>query len=72
MFFAPTVEGKVLPKVSSDLLTEKSFHKVPYIIGVNNTEGDGLLSMMAGGDFAKGLTVDEAKATLTMRTPVCT
>lgn len=62
-FFSPTVDGKVLPKRSGDLMEEKQFAKVPYIIGCNTTEGDGLLSMLTPG-FNEGFTEEQSKQAL--------
>ena len=68
VYFLPDVDGKVLPKASGDLVKEKNFAKKPYIIGCNSTEGDGLLSMLAPGDFVNGFTEEEAK--MVIMTPV--
>lgn len=57
----PCVDGKVLPKATGELIKDHAFAKVPYIIGCNNTEGDGILSMFTPEvDFAKGITEEQA------------
>lgn len=59
----PSVDGKVLPKSTRELVNDKAFAKIPYIIGCNNTEGDGILSMFTPEtNFPDGITEEQALA----------
>nr|CAB3230114.1 carboxylesterase 5A-like [Phallusia mammillata] len=53
--FMPTVDGKFMPKPSEDLVQEKLFNPVPYIIGFNNSEGCALLAQSFPPGFKEGL-----------------
>ncbi|XP_077972457.1 fatty acyl-CoA hydrolase precursor, medium chain-like [Styela clava] len=57
--FCPCFDGKVFPKTPEEVLKNKDFTKVPYIIGCNNTEGQGLLSIMSSPNYMKGITEEE-------------
>uniref|UniRef100_A0A8C0MAI3 Carboxylic ester hydrolase n=1 Tax=Canis lupus familiaris TaxID=9615 RepID=A0A8C0MAI3_CANLF len=47
--FLPTVvDGVLLPKMPQEILAEKKFNSVPYIIGINKQEFGWLLPMMMG------------------------
>lgn len=64
----PAVDGKILPKTTGELVKDKAFAKVPYIIGCNNTEGDGCLSMFTPGvNFLEGITEEQALASPMLR-----
>nr|CAB3230111.1 carboxylesterase 5A-like [Phallusia mammillata] len=54
--FVPTVDGKFIPKHTTQLLKEKSFAPVPYITGVNFTEEGSLLTLDFEEGFADGLS----------------
>lgn len=55
--FAPVVDGHFLPKNPKVMLQEKSFHKIPYVIGFNSDEGSGLMQQ-GNPNFKAGLTED--------------
>ncbi|XP_077972257.1 carboxylesterase 1D-like isoform X1 [Styela clava] len=59
--FVPTEYGNVLPKTPEQFMEDKDFPKLPYIIGFNNTEGDGLLTAMLCSKYSEGLTEDESR-----------
>lgn len=61
LFFGPTVDGKFLPENPQDMIAKKSWNKVPYIIGMNNTEGAGLLTMEQPVGFKDGITKSACK-----------
>ncbi|XP_039263363.2 pyrethroid hydrolase Ces2e-like isoform X1 [Styela clava] len=42
--FLPTLDGKVFCKTPEEYVNDKEFVKVPYILGCNSTEGQGILS----------------------------
>ncbi|KAB0389172.1 hypothetical protein E2I00_006439, partial [Balaenoptera physalus] len=45
--FLPTVlDGVLLPKVPEEILAEKNFHPVPYIVGINKQECGWILPMV--------------------------
>ena len=56
MFFGPTVDGKFLPENPRDMIAKKQWNDVSYIIGMNKTEGAGLLTMDYPVGFKDGIT----------------
>ena len=54
IFFSPVIDGKMVPRDLDGLYQDK-VNPVPYIVGINNTEGNGVLSM-TDPEFAKGIT----------------
>lgn len=61
MFFGPIVDGTFLPESPYVMMTKKSWNAVPYIIGMNNTEGCGLLTMEQPVGFKDGITKSACK-----------
>lgn len=59
--FTPTIDGKVFEGSVVKSIKEKKFAKLPYIIGCNSTEGQGLLSLNAGPNFSQGLSEEQAR-----------
>ncbi|XP_045747059.1 liver carboxylesterase 1 [Mirounga angustirostris] len=61
--FLPTVvDGVLLPKMPEEILAEKKFNSVPYIIGINKQEFGWLLPMMMGYPLSEG-KLDQKMAT---------
>ncbi|XP_004395873.1 PREDICTED: liver carboxylesterase 1 isoform X2 [Odobenus rosmarus divergens] len=61
--FLPTVvDGVLLPKMPEEILAEKKFNSVPYIIGINKQEFGWLLPMMMGYPLSEG-KLDQKTAT---------
>ena len=63
VFFLPTIDGKFLTKNRNGLSQDK-FHPVPYIVGCNNSEGCGIMSMEQPKNFSKGITEEACKEVL--------
>ena len=61
MFFAPVIDGKFLPEHPSDIIKKKTWNQVPYMIGFNNTEGAGLLTMEQPVGIKDGLSKNDCK-----------
>jgi len=61
MFFGPIVDGKFLPESPYVMMTKKNWNAVPYMIGMNNTEGAGLLTMEQPVGFKDGITKSACK-----------
>nr|XP_039263240.1 carboxylesterase 5A-like [Styela clava] len=63
--FKPTNDGKVLPETPEQMLRNKDFAKVPYIIGCNDSEGHGILHQAFIPGFAEGISEQLAKNSVT-------
>ncbi|XP_008050816.1 liver carboxylesterase 1 isoform X2 [Carlito syrichta] len=64
--FMPTViDGVLLPKTPEELLTEKNFNTVPYIIGLNKQEMGWIIPTLMGYPLSEGkLDQETAKSLL--------
>lgn len=62
--FVPIIDGKIVPKSPSEMMKEGNFAKVPYIIGVNNTEGYGVSVSFHGEAYKKGFSEELAKMSM--------
>ncbi|KAF3817827.1 hypothetical protein GH733_013114 [Mirounga leonina] len=63
--FLPTVvDGVLLPKMPEEILAEKKFNSVPYIIGINKQEFGWLLPMMMGYPLSEGKLDQKMAASL--------
>ncbi|XP_046507768.1 liver carboxylesterase-like [Equus quagga] len=61
--FLPTVvDGVLLPKMPEEILAEKKFNTVPYIVGINKQEFGWFLPTIMGYPLAEG-KLDQKKAT---------
>ncbi|XP_047384592.1 liver carboxylesterase 1-like isoform X2 [Sciurus carolinensis] len=61
--FLPTViDGKLLPKTPQELLADKNFNRVPYMVGINKQEFGWLIPMMMGYPLSEG-KLDQQTAT---------
>ncbi|KAF6076968.1 carboxylesterase 5A [Phyllostomus discolor] len=61
--FLPTVvDGVLLPKMPEELLAQKLFNRVPYIVGFNQQECGWILPMMMGFPISEG-RLDQETAT---------
>ncbi|XP_047645641.1 liver carboxylesterase 1 isoform X4 [Phacochoerus africanus] len=61
--FLPTVvDGMLLPKMPEEILAEKDFNTVPYIVGINKQEFGWLLPTMMGFPLSEG-KLDQKTAT---------
>ncbi|XP_040109948.1 liver carboxylesterase 1 isoform X2 [Oryx dammah] len=61
--FLPTVvDGVVLPKMPKEMLAEKNFNTVPYIIGINKQEFGWILPLLMGFPVSTG-KMDQEMAT---------
>uniref|UniRef100_A0A287AX14 Carboxylesterase 1 n=1 Tax=Sus scrofa TaxID=9823 RepID=A0A287AX14_PIG len=61
--FLPTVvDGVLLPKMPEEILAEKDFNTVPYIVGINKQEFGWLLPTMMGFPLSEG-KLDQKTAT---------
>ena len=56
IYFSPVIDGKFFPKKVAELRKESVASNVPYIMGVNNTEGAGLLVLQYPKDFDQGIS----------------
>jgi len=61
MFFGPTVDGKFLPENPREMIAKKQWNDCIYMIGMNNTEGAGLLTMEQPVGFKDGITKSACK-----------
>ena len=57
-------DGKFFPQSLEDAMKSNQFAKVPYIVGVNSTEGCGILAPGRETGFDDGLSEEEAKKIL--------
>ncbi|XP_044617443.2 liver carboxylesterase-like isoform X1 [Equus asinus] len=61
--FLPTVvDGVLLPRMPEEILAEKKFNTVPYIVGINKQEFGWIIPMMLGYPLSEG-KLDQKKAT---------
>ncbi|MGH0152005.1 UNVERIFIED_CONTAM: hypothetical protein FKN15_023425 [Acipenser sinensis] len=66
-----TVDGVFLPSTVEEILKEKRFHKVPYLLGINNHEFGWILpKTMAPPGWEEGMDKEKAIAVLNMMVPV--
>uniref|UniRef100_A0A8D2E0U5 Carboxylesterase type B domain-containing protein n=1 Tax=Sciurus vulgaris TaxID=55149 RepID=A0A8D2E0U5_SCIVU len=64
--FVPSViDGVVLPRAPEEILAEKTFNTVPYIVGINKQEFGWVLPMMFGFPISEG-KLDRKTATSLM------
>ncbi|KAM6223736.1 liver carboxylesterase 1-like [Rhynchocyon petersi] len=54
LFLPTVVDGVLLPKTPEEIVAEKQFNTVPYIIGINKQEFGWLLPTMMGYPFSEG------------------
>ncbi|XP_027261887.1 liver carboxylesterase 1 [Cricetulus griseus] len=65
--FLPTaIDGVLLPKAPEEILTEKNFSIVPYIVGINKQEFGWLLPLIMGYPLSAG-KLDQKTATSLLR-----
>uniref|UniRef100_H0XC63 Carboxylic ester hydrolase n=2 Tax=Otolemur garnettii TaxID=30611 RepID=H0XC63_OTOGA len=62
LFMPTVVDGVVLPKMPEELLKEKNFNMVPYVVGINKQEFGWILPMMLGFPLSEG-KLDQKTAT---------
>ncbi|EHA99842.1 Carboxylesterase 3 [Heterocephalus glaber] len=63
--FLPTVvDGVVLSKTPKEILEEKNFHTIPYIVGINKQEFGWILPMMMGYPISEGKLDQQTAASL--------
>ncbi|XP_033613911.1 liver carboxylesterase 1 isoform X2 [Fukomys damarensis] len=63
--FLPTViDGVLLPKTAQEILAEKNFNTVPYIVGINKQEFGWVLPMMFGYPLSEGKMDQKTAASL--------
>ncbi|XP_027794875.2 liver carboxylesterase 1 isoform X4 [Marmota flaviventris] len=61
--FLPTVvDGVLLPKTPEEILAEKNFNTVPYMVGINKQEFGWIIPMMMGYPLSEG-ELDQQMAT---------
>nr|XP_044617445.1 liver carboxylesterase-like isoform X3 [Equus asinus] len=61
-FLPAVVDGVLLPKMPEEILAEKKFNTVPYIVGINKQEFGWIIPMMLGYPLSEG-KLDQKKAT---------
>ncbi|XP_012371422.1 liver carboxylesterase 1-like [Octodon degus] len=61
-FLTTVIDGVVLPKAPEEILTEKNFSTVPYIVGVNKQEFGWFIPTMMGFPLSEG-KLDQKTAT---------
>uniref|UniRef100_A0A8D1ISA7 Carboxylic ester hydrolase n=1 Tax=Sus scrofa TaxID=9823 RepID=A0A8D1ISA7_PIG len=61
-FLTTVVDGVLLPKMPEEILAEKDFNTVPYIVGINKQEFGWLLPTMMGFPLSEG-KLDQKTAT---------
>ncbi|XP_077967675.1 uncharacterized protein LOC120325781 [Styela clava] len=59
--FTPCMDNNFFHKTPKKSLEDKDFMKVPYIIGINNTEGHGLIRLLFFANKSENLTEAEIK-----------
>ncbi|XP_016047864.1 liver carboxylesterase 1 [Erinaceus europaeus] len=63
--FLPTVvDGVVLPKTPEEILSDKTFNTVPYIVGINKQEFGWILPTMMGYPLSEGKMDQKTAASL--------
>lgn len=63
-FLPSVVDGVVLPKTPEEILAEKTFNRVPYIIGINKREFGWIIPMMMGYPLSEGKLDQKTAASL--------
>ncbi|XP_046507767.1 liver carboxylesterase-like isoform X3 [Equus quagga] len=61
-FLPAVVDGVLLPKMPEEILAEKMFNTVPYIVGINKQEFGWIIPMMMGYPLSEG-KLDQKTAT---------
>ncbi|XP_057567617.1 liver carboxylesterase-like isoform X2 [Hippopotamus amphibius kiboko] len=61
-FLPPVLDGVLLPKMPEEILAEKKFNTVPYIVGINKQEFGWILPMIMGYPLSEG-KLDQKTAT---------
>ncbi|XP_046537797.1 liver carboxylesterase-like isoform X2 [Equus quagga] len=61
-FLPAVVDGVLLPKMPEEILAEKKFNTVPYIVGINKQEFGWIIPMMMGYPLSEG-KMDQQTAT---------
>ncbi|XP_008150552.2 liver carboxylesterase 1 [Eptesicus fuscus] len=61
-FMTSVVDGVLLPKMPEELLAEKQFNSVPYIVGINQQEFGWIIPLMMGYPISEG-KLDQKTAT---------
>ena len=61
LFFAPTVDGRVITDAPADLIKSGKVHRMPLMIGCTNSEGTGMLPMRATPGYNEGLKEEAVK-----------
>ncbi|XP_076771735.1 liver carboxylesterase 1-like isoform X2 [Arvicanthis niloticus] len=61
-FLTTVIDGVVLPKAPEEILAEKSFNAVPYIVGINKQEFGWFIPTMMGYPLSEG-KLDQKTAT---------
>ncbi|XP_057566718.1 liver carboxylesterase-like isoform X7 [Hippopotamus amphibius kiboko] len=61
-FLPPVLDGVLLPKTPKEILAEKKFNTVPYIVGINKQECGWILPMFMGYPLSEG-KLDQETAT---------
>lgn len=62
MAFDPTFDGKFIHKSPTESLRDGPVNRVPYIIGCNDSEGHGMLTLIARTPhYETGMDEDSAK-----------
>ncbi|XP_023370530.1 liver carboxylesterase 1-like [Otolemur garnettii] len=61
-FMGTVVDGVVLPKTPEEILTEKNFNTVPYMVGINKQEFGWILPTFMGYPLSEG-KLDQKTAT---------
>uniref|UniRef100_A0A8C2V1M0 Carboxylic ester hydrolase n=1 Tax=Chinchilla lanigera TaxID=34839 RepID=A0A8C2V1M0_CHILA len=63
--FVPTViDGVLLPKAPEEMLAEKSFNTIPYMVGINKQEFGWIIPMMMGYPISEGKMDQQTAASL--------
>ncbi|CAO2610493.1 Liver carboxylesterase 1, partial [Lemmus lemmus] len=65
-FLPTTIDGEVLPKSLEEILAEKNFNTVPYMVGINKQEFGWLLPLIMGYPLSAG-KLDQKTATSLLR-----
>ncbi|XP_053458032.1 liver carboxylesterase 1-like isoform X2 [Nycticebus coucang] len=66
LFMPTVVDGVLLPKSPEEILTEKKFNTIPYMVGINKQEFGWLLPTMMGYPLSEG-KLDQKTATSLLR-----
>jgi len=63
-YFSIALDGEFLKEMPSETTRKGKFHPHPYMIGVNNTEGCGMLAVGQDKGFATGISEEDGKTAL--------